>query len=168
MCTSTQAQKHPWLQNQRGILRNESQCKNAPGYSFISSIKPADFILIQDQFSCLQKLHVSKYSSFTLLISIFNNDKFVSWLGVICSYMQHFRTARLLFLTTENNNKTTQNQKTPQKLRMLCLLGSVDTEENQYLAASRSVAKLLSFNRVLEMLARLDALPFKSSPELLN
>lgn len=53
------------------------------------------------------------------------------------------------------------------KLKMPYLLGLVEIQEIPCLAASKSVARLLSFNQVLEM-ARLDGLPFKSSQELLD
>lgn len=44
--------------------------------------------------------HSSKYSLFTLLISIFNNDKLASWLGVIYLHAA-FQNGCTLRLTTE-------------------------------------------------------------------
>lgn len=44
--------------------------------------------------------HSSKYLLFTLLISIFNNDKLASWLGVIYSHAA-FQNGWTLSLTTE-------------------------------------------------------------------
>lgn len=83
----------------------------------------------------------------------FNNERLASCVGVINLYAA-FQNVLTHFLLSK-------------KLKMPYLLGLIEIQGIQGFGSKQVSSKAVFFQQVLEMLARLDSLPFKSSQELL-